>query len=344
MNNIKFHPYNPHAYVEREEDVHTKKKFIHRTAGPLKYNVQTTVIKNKTGLLYSIQKKCRSFAECFKPRRRQKGPLKHVVQTTVIRNKANHGADAVEMLQFATTKKFRTFVKYFKMQSRQKTFANYMAQIKTSSKTLPTLRQDYTAINQFPKYVLRGVFDRLHQLFIGNQSFHKRLADLYSKHGRNTHLPKKTKDDMYQFDYRTNTHLQQITQSCIILMRFIRECRTALLSINYEAYFKTAKHILKLCMAYIKVKNAFINSLNFNMTVRHLKFTVFEQFPLTGGLLAVIQNTDRRAFNDIEYKKFVANQNVSLNVKQKVTKQGDVSHKYRYTNFSKRLNGRPGKI
>jgi hypothetical protein len=261
------------------------------------------------------------------------------VQKNVIRNKANHGADAVEMLQFATVKKFRALVKEFTAQRKQRTFtgsfANYIAHIKSSKKTPFTLKQNYIAINQFPKYVLRGVFDRLHQLFIGNQSFHRQLAYRYSTHGRDAHLSKKIKDDLYKPDRDINNHLLQITQSCVILMRFMRECRAALLSINYEAYFKTAKHVLKLCMAYIKVKNAFINSLNLSTTVRNLKFTVFEQFPLTGGLVAVIKNTDRQTFNDIEYKKFVARQNVTLNVKKQVKPLGNVSHRYRHTNFSK---------
>lgn len=278
---------------------------------------------------------------------RTAGQLNYSKNENIIRNKTDHGANAVEILKTSTIKKFRVLMKEFRIQKKQRkflgSFSNFIVQIKTSKKTPFTLKQYYIAINQYPKYVLRGIFDRLHQLFIGNRSFHKQLRDLYINQASHVHLNRAVEDKIYDYDRNINNHLLQITQSCIILMNFMRECKPALMSINYEAYFNTAKHILKLCTSYIKVKNAFINSLKLSITNRNLKFTAFEKFPKTGGLLLVIQNIDRRSFNNRMYKEFVAHENVSLNVKRKVPITGDVSHKYRYTNFSKILNGRPTK-
>lgn len=119
-------------------------------------------------------------------------------------------------------------------------------------------------------------------------------------------------------------------------MRFIRICKSALAEIDYTVYFKTAKHILKLCKSYIKIKNAFFNSLKSGKNIRNPKFFAFASFPRKGGLLSLIQSINLSRGNGM-YKIFVAHENMTLNVKEKQKIPKNVSHRYKYTNFSKIL-------
>jgi hypothetical protein len=297
LRNIKFRPYNPHAYKKNPERT--------RTAGNLSYR-------------------------------------QGFVMPPIIKNKANHGANSVDMVYTTTIKKFESMLLDFKMWKKMNkkspgSFAEYIKNVKSGSR-LFIMKQNYISLNKFPKYVLRGVMDRIHQLFIGSFSFHIQAVEIYQKNNcaNMIRIPDNIISNLDRINIKIDNHLLQITQPCVILMRFIRICKSALAEIDYTVYFKTAKHILKLCKSYIKTKNAFLSALKSGKNIRNPKFYAFASFPRKGGLLSLIQSVNLPHGNGM-YKMFIAHENITLNVKEKQKLPKNVSHRYKYTNFSKIL-------
>jgi hypothetical protein len=220
------------------------------------------------------------------------------------RNKVNHGATPVSVAMKAIDVEYNQLM--WGYEKHRKTYYNitpkqYILKMTGHSGQIFVRYR----LNSFIKYAMRGVFDRLCELFIGMKSFHKKLYVARIKNETRT----KIKDINRQID----NHVLQITQPCIFIRGSIRKYHE-FISLPYQKYDGIAKTILEQMKRYMQRRYELDIIRGPIDTPQKIKIlTSFRTYPYTGTKLSDIITSAYKSRNSNEkYEKRIGKSNTHV--------------------------------